>query len=53
MPTIDIPVGFVASSTAQISALFESFSGITTLIIGLIGVSIVISIIVGALHGHK
>ena len=53
MPTIDLGANFVASTTAQITALFSSFSGITILIIGLIGVSVVISLITGALHGNK
>jgi len=51
MPTIDLPSNFVASTTAQISALFTSFSPIVVLIIGLIGVGVVIRLILGALHG--
>lgn len=53
MPTFDLPPNFAASSTAQIGAFFTTLSPITLLIIGLLGVSLVISIIIGALHGHK
>jgi len=53
MPTIDLPANFASSTASQITTLFSSFSGIIILIIGLLGVSLVISIIIGALHGHK
>jgi len=52
MPTIDLPAGFASSTTAQISTFFNSFSPIILIIIGLLGVSLVISIIIGAIRGN-
>jgi len=52
MPTFDLPANFAASTTAQIGAFFTTLSPITIIIIGLLGVSLVISIIIGALHGR-
>jgi len=53
MPSLDLPSTLAASTTAQISQFFTDLSPITILIVGLLGVSLVISIIIAALHGHK
>jgi len=51
MPTIDLPTNFVASTTAQISTLLDSFSPYFILVLGLIGVAVIAKIIIGAMHG--
>jgi len=49
---IALPDNFVASTTANISDLFGSFSPIITLILGIVGVAVIIEIIIGAFRRH-
>jgi len=48
--TINLPSGFVGDILSNANALFSSFSGYITLIIGIILAAVVIEILIGVLR---
>jgi len=48
---ITVPTDFVSSTMSLVSSLFGDFSGIFTFIIAILGLGLVFSIIIGAIHG--
>ena len=46
-----LPTTFVASTTATMIDLFTALSPYTTLVLGILGVAVLLSIIIGSLKG--
>ena len=46
-----LPVDFVSNTTATMIDLFSALSPYTTLVLGILGVAVLLSIIIGSLKG--
>lgn len=50
MPSILLPVNFLASTTEAISVFFKDFSPVFYLVLGLLGLGVVIEIVIHAIR---